>query len=136
MTGSPRHFLLIDDDVVFNFIHTEAIKRLVEDAVVDSFNSPQEALEHIKALVDSKQPLPDFVFLDIRMPELDGFEFLQEMEKMNPGTFEQVIIYMLTSSLDDRDRMKALNSPLVKGFKNKPLTESKLLEILEEVKRK
>ncbi|MFM7726649.1 MAG: response regulator, partial [Flavobacteriales bacterium] len=81
-----------------------------------------------------KSPLPDLIFLDIRMPELDGFEFLKELEAMPAGTFDAVTIYMLTSSLDDRDRMKALKSPLVSGFKNKPLTEAKLLEILEEMK--
>lgn len=128
------HFLLIDDDVVFNYIHTEVIKRIVENATVDTFNSPTEGLEYIRTAVDNGIKLPELLFLDIRMPEIDGFEFLKELEKLPEGSLDGMAIYMLTSSLDDRDRMKAFQSPLVKGFKNKPLTESKLIEVIEELK--
>ncbi|MFM9027211.1 MAG: response regulator [Bacteroidota bacterium] len=129
-----KRFLLIDDDVVFNYIHTEVIKRLVEDAHVQTFNAPIEGLEYIRSIVTRGDELPELLFLDIRMPEIDGFEFLKELTTFPEGSLEGMAIYMLTSSLDDRDKMKAFQSTLVRGFKNKPLTELKLLEIFEELK--
>lgn len=128
-----KHFILIDDDVVFNFIHTEVIKRVLPDAAVDTYNCPSEGLEYIAGRIERNEKLPDVLLLDIRMPELDGFELLAELEKLPASSLDSMAIYMLTSSLDDRDRMKALRSPLVRGFKNKPLTENKLMEILTEI---
>lgn len=126
-----KRFLLIDDDGIFNFIHTEVIKNVDPGAEITSFSSSLDGLNYITSKLEKNEDLPDYLFLDIRMPEMDGFELLQQLEKYPHEKLQSMKIYMLTSSLDDRDRMKAFKSPLVKGFKSKTLTITLLTEILE-----
>lgn len=128
-----HHYLLIDDDTIFNFIHSEVIKKVEPDAMVSMFNSAKDGLKFLQEKIEQSQMLPDVLFLDIRMPELDGFAILDELSKYPIASLQGMHIYMLTSSLDDRDRMKALKSELVKGFKSKTLTATMLIEILEEL---
>lgn len=127
-----KHFLLIDDDGIFNFIHTEVIKTVDPSAQIDTFNSSTDGFSYLVSMLEQHQKLPDYLFLDIRMPEMDGFELLERLKKYPIELTNGMKVYMLTSSLDDRDRSKAFNSPLVKGFKSKTLTISMLQEILEE----
>jgi len=127
-----KRYLLIDDDGIFNFIHTEVIKTVDPTADITSFSSSLDGLQYLTEKLDAGSELPDYLFLDIRMPEMDGFEFLSKLEQFSPEKMSAMKIYMLTSSLDDRDRTKAFKSPLVKGFKSKTLTITMLTDILEE----
>ncbi len=128
-----HNYLLIDDDNIFNYIHSEVIEKVEPDAKIKIFTSSTEGLNYLKKKLDAKEPLPHVLFLDIRMPELDGFEFLEQLNAYPAETVKQMSIYMLTSSLDDRDRMKANKNLLVKGFKSKTLTAGMLLDVLEEL---
>ncbi len=124
-----NRFLLIDDDDIFNFLHTEVIKNVVANPEITMFNSSVEALEYINNLVESKIQLPDYILIDIRMPEMNGFELVDELMKLPRELFKNSKIYFVTSSLDQRDKIKALDYPIITGFKEKTLTTELLKDM-------
>ena len=124
--------LLIDDSESDNFIHKKRIEKTgVCDEVVVMFGG-KEALDYLSTLgLDSKYPKPELVFLDINMPGMNGWEFLEEYKNLMEEMKANVVISMLTTSVSEQDSDMAASRPEIKSFENKPLTEDKLLEIVD-----
>jgi len=90
------------------------------------------ALTFFKELTTEEQPeIPDAIFLDVNMPKIDGWGFLNKYGEI--PIEKSPIIIMLTTSMNPEDQLKADANPLVKGFKNKPLTEEHLKELQKEL---
>lgn len=129
--------LVIDDDEPTNFF----TRIILEDADctrhIRTVQSGQEALEYLaKSEAEGSDPelypSPDLIFLDINMPAMDGWEFLDEYKELNIER-DKIIMVMLTTSLFPEDIAKAKARPEVSGFENKPLTPEKLEKILENI---
>jgi CheY-like chemotaxis protein len=126
-----KRILIIDDDEIFEFITRELISELYPESEITSFLSSSEGLDHLQKSISSKNNLPDIVLLDIRMPEMDGFELLEELGKSHtPSDIQPMRIFMLTSSLDAKDYRMSTESPLVSGFISKPLEADKLSSLM------
>ncbi|WMJ73731.1 response regulator [Cytophagaceae bacterium ABcell3] len=122
--------LLVDDDQITNFINKRLIKKLeVADDIQVALNG-EEALNLIKKCQKEEVECPDVIFLDINMPVTDGFGFLKAFEGMDVNKDVNVIV--LTTSSNPKD-IKNLESYQIKGFLNKPLTEEKVKEVIEEL---
>lgn len=121
--------LLIDDNTDDNFFHVREIRKFSNDITVISKNSGQSALEYLASTHSSGVDFPDLVFLDINMPGINGWEFLQEYNRLYNASAGAVIIIMLTTSSNPDDKEKAKNWDIVSDYKTKPLTK----ELLEEV---
>lgn len=131
-----KNILLIDDNIHDNYIHTFVIRNYHPEINVQSVTSGEEAIEYFQQsrLKTENYPYPDLVFLDINMPGMNGFEFLEKAREINlfDGLPTRIII-MLTSSLNPADTLRAKNhfSNEVIEFKNKPLTIELLKEIID-----
>lgn len=124
---NPQHILLVDDDDIFNMLHGEVLKRLIGDVKIDVFKSGTEVVDYLHS--HPEVPI-DLIFLDIRMPVMGGFEVLEQMASMDLDRFKSTRIYVLSSTLDDRDLQRAKATPLVTDFIGKPMSFDTMRSIL------
>ena len=124
-----QHVVLVDDDDIFNMLHGEVLKRLIPGVRIDVFKSGQEVVEYLE---QEPEEQIDLIFLDIRMPVMGGFEVLDSMAQMNQERFSKTKIYVLSSTLDDRDLKRAKETPLVTDFIGKPMSFHTMRTILSE----
>jgi CheY-like chemotaxis protein len=120
-------YILIDDDPIINLVQKRIIQKVEDAATIEIFISGIKALEYFKTNEADKQ----IVFLDINMPEMNGFEFLDELIKNKNINKEGLSIYILTSSLNNKDREKARRYPILKGYLGKPLNIEGVLKLKE-----
>src|SRR5690554_1925294 len=126
-----KNVLLIDDSESDNFYHLRKIKKMgISDNIHTCF-SGQEALNYLKSELEGTHPQPTLIFLDINMPGMNGWEFLEEYEKLELAQKGEVVLTMLSNSIDPRDQEKAGKYNSVKGYYSKPLSESALTSILD-----
>ena len=124
-----REVLFIDDDEINNFILKEIFESQY-NLKVTFFTEAAKALDHIEKLVEQKsEHLPDIIFLDIKMPEMDGFDFMDAFQEKDYSKGFSVPIFMLTSSVNHRDISRAGTYKHIKELITKPLTFDKLEEL-------
>lgn len=111
--------MLIDDNPDDNFFHEREIKKAFHDNIVISKNSGKAALEYLKS---GKDPLSDLILLDINMPGMNGWEFLEEYGRLSKELQGQAIIIMLTTSDNSTDMEKAKKYSMITDYITKPLT--------------
>ncbi len=128
-----RHFLLIDDEEVFNMVSKYSVEMSGLAKDIDAFTSAEKALEFIENKLRNKEKCDFVILLDIRMPVMDGFEFLDEFSKYKNDECMGCDVYMLSSSIDSSDIEKAGTYPFVKGYLSKPLTPEAMDKIKETV---
>lgn len=131
MSNALNKVLLIDDSESDNFVHSRLLKKenIAEEIVIKY--SADDALNYLSTLVEKKYPQPELIFLDINMPGMNGWEFLEHYEKLEIEQKGGIVITMLTTSSSDSDRAKASTNILINRFENKPLTKKRLYDILE-----
>ncbi len=127
-----KSVLLIDDDHVSCFINERILKTFGVTGSIYTVHNGKEALNFIEAHNENQEPLPDFILLDLHMPVMDGFEFMDDFLKLS-DRMNSVKVFILTSSSNPRDREKAEQYP-IKGYMNKPLQFEELNRIFEEAK--
>ena len=127
--------LLIDDDEPTNFLSQMILEEAGYVNEIQVAISGEAALQYLNKVddhgKDPKYPRPDLILLDINMPAMNGWEFLEEYNNMNNRHKESIVIIMLTTSLNPDDRLRAENIASVSGFEHKPLTEEMLEAIIE-----
>jgi CheY-like chemotaxis protein len=117
---------IVEDNPIDIFINTKVIEQtnLCDELV--TYNSAREALASLANNQASQIPNPELILLDIRMPDMDGFDFLDAFMKLPEAVQQKCKIIMLSSSIDDADESKARSYPAVYDFVCKPLTREKI----------
>ena len=130
MKKKLNSIMLIDDDQATNFLHKLVIKKAdcTEDVHIEL--NGEAALNYLNTQIDGKYPKPDLIFLDINMPRMNGWAFLEEYHKLIDGQQGVAVIVMLTTSLNPDDLELAKKFSEISEFKNKPMTQAMIMDII------
>ncbi len=123
-----HQLLLIDDNDIDQLLHRKIIEILFPTASVQLFNDATVALQHI--VTRSVDVSHTIIFLDIQMPVMNGFQFLDAFHLLPEDIKSKYTIYVVSSSVNQYDISKAKNNPYVKDMIIKPLTKETLLNLL------
>lgn len=124
MTHETILFILVDDDPINNFLSKKAIEMNLSKTEIKVFLSPEIALQYLETEFEQqKQEQRNIILLDLNMPTLTGWEFLEAFETFAPSLKNQFQIYILSSSIDPADIHRAKENPLVIDFIEKPLNK-------------
>ena len=127
--------MLIDDSQLDNYINRQMIKVENFAKQVFIYSNGKCVLEFFKILEQTenlnRELIPDYIFLDINIPIMDGFQFLLAFEKCNKLVKEKCKIVILTNSMNPLDKERLIKNRFVTGFVNKPITKEDLDKLLE-----
>jgi len=132
MTNGQEHILLVDDDDINNFLSQEIISHHRPQAHIVAKLTVKDALDYLEDLNDKDAALPDIILVDINMPWLNGWDFIESFEKRSWKGVENSRLYIYTSSVYYKDLDKGKSYQSVSDIFSKPLTEDMLHKIFRE----
>ena len=121
--------LLVDDDPDDILYHRIIIEEASCAEKVDDVHNGIEALSYLKK---TGQLPPELIFLDINMPRMNGWEFLDHYKDLDENQKSRIVILMLTTSANPNDLRKAQEIKEISGFETKPLTKESLAQVLKD----
>ncbi len=131
----PFIICIVDDDDIYKFTITRTIEiqNLAKKILI--FSDGEEAINFMIDNVGNSQHLPDIIFLDINMPVMDGFQFMEEYVKIKPRVGKKVTIYMVTSSVDPVDVDRANKISEISDYIVKPIEPEQLSAIVDKLEK-
>jgi two-component system, chemotaxis family, chemotaxis protein CheY len=132
MDNSPI-IALVDDDKIFQFTASKTIKSTDLTDKILQFENGEDALKFLKENKSDSSSLPDYIFLDINMPFVDGWMFLDDFVQLKSKLAKPMTIYMVSSSIDPRDINRAKGHSEVSDYVIKPVTRERFIELLRRV---
>lgn len=126
-----KQICIIDDDDICTVIMKKNISKLYPALPIASYKHGQEALDAFMKLKHDEEELSCVIFLDLNMPVLDGWEFLEIFTRLIRKTKKQVSIYVISSSISNTDKSRVSSYHEVSGYLLKPITRSMLQEVVD-----
>ena len=130
---SPSNIKLIDDDEIFTYI----IKKIIEESEISEqitiFNNGRDAINYLTEAAEEESLLPKVIFLDLNMPLLDGWGFLDEYIRLKPKMCKKINLYVITSSVSTYDHEKSKEYSDITDFIVKPLAKEKFISIVKKM---
>jgi CheY-like chemotaxis protein len=132
MMKPVKYVFLVDDDKLFVFLTKKTIEATNFEGDIREFGDGREAIDYLKEVAGSPELLPDIIFLDLSMPIMDGWEFLEEYLLLEPSIKKKITLYICSSSISPHDIERAKNIGAVADFIIKPISKEKFIEMLKE----
>jgi len=129
--NNPFNICIVDDDDIYQYTVIKTLKSIDLDKNIIVFSDGEEALNFFLENINKEEELPDVVFLDINMPIMDGFQFMEEYAKIKPRVGKKINIYMVSSSVDPVDIERANNISDISDYIIKPIKPGELKSIIE-----
>lgn len=127
---TPNRFIIVDDDPINNMICKAVIKNEYPDIDTIAFEIPEKGLEFIKKeYADASTVVKTILLLDINMPIISGWQFLERYNEFNNHIKQKLTIYILSSSISETDKTLAYSNIYVKGYLEKPFSIETLKKI-------
>lgn len=130
MKNQHLNICLVDDDQIYQFTTKKTLELLNYDVKISSFTNGEQVLNFILQNVKDPDQLPDIILLDINMPVMDGWQFLQEFTLLKNALSKHIKIYMVSSSSNQADIKRSKENYGVEDFFVKPINRSHFNEIL------
>ena len=127
-------FIVIDDDPVSNLICKLTLEMVLGQVDVKTFTNPEEGLKYIESEYSGEVSKSADLLLDINMPIMTGWEFLERFDNLSDNVKNSVGIYILSSSVDPRDRDRSYSNKNVRNYIVKPLTPGVISDMTEKTK--
>ncbi len=121
---------VIDDDSIYQYTISKTIKAYDLAKEIMVFSDGEEALDFLIRNLDHSENLPDIILLDINMPIMDGFQFMEEYIKIKPRVGKKILIYMVSSSVDGKDIDRAKRISEISDYIIKPIKPGELISIV------
>jgi CheY-like chemotaxis protein len=126
-----NRILLIEDDATFVFITKKIISKANFTGELKVFGNGQEGINYLTSIANDSELLPEVIFLDLAMPIMDGWGFLEEYMLLLPKLKRNITIYIVSSSVSPHDVERARNISIVSDFIVKPISQELFLEIIK-----
>jgi CheY-like chemotaxis protein len=133
--SKPFILCFIDNDEIYQYAVNRSLKSHELTKKILIFSDGEQAMEFLTDNATDNENLPDIIFLDINMPIMDGWHFLEEFVKLKPGIRKVITIYMITSSFDPANMEKAQKISEISDYIIKPINPSMLKGIIENIER-
>lgn len=131
--NSPFNICIVDDDDIYQFTVIKTLEPLQLAKKIIVFSDGEEAINFLMDNLNKEHELPDVIFLDINMPIMDGFQFMEEYVKIKPRLGKKTTIYMVSSSVDPVDIERAKKISDISDYIIKPIEPGKLKSIIEKL---
>jgi CheY-like chemotaxis protein len=116
---------VVDDDPIYQIIINKIIKKSELFSTVFTFKNGKEALDTFKQSLAKNENIPNIILLDLNMPVMDGWEFMDEMKCLNINN-KTTYIYIVSSSIAVEDKLKSKTYPIILGYLSKPINANDL----------
>jgi CheY-like chemotaxis protein len=123
---------VIDDDAIYQTIINKLIKKSGTFSAHSSFINGKVAIGALNNLLENNDIIPDIILLDINMPVMDGWEFMEEIKSIKSKISKKIIIYIVSSSIALEDKNKSKTFTDIIGYIPKPISVADLLSIVSE----
>ena len=128
-----KNMTLIDDDDIFVFLTKKAIESTSLVELIRVFGNGQDAINFLQENFEDVNALPEIILLDLSMPIMDGWQFLDQFTKLAPKIDKKITIYICSSSISPNDVELAKKNSLVTDYVIKPITKEKLIDLLKNI---
>jgi CheY-like chemotaxis protein len=126
-----NNLVIIDDDDIYLFLTRKAISESNIPVTITTFSNGKDAIEFLKSTCSIKELLPEVIFLDLTMPVMDGWGFLEEYSRIQESLAKQIRIYVVSSSISPHDIERARSFEMVTDYIIKPVTRDMYLDIVK-----